>query len=191
MSTTLEASQEPVGTEVEIYIFWTSIALIAIGIVGAFLHHFAKREHWFFEVVHYLGLLGLVLLPGVFAVSAALGRLEAFLTVLRDNPTQLLESLQSGRSISNSCMNGVCATYCCENPNGSIKWKDCVEDCSSRVGAIGIRTGDNCAYDMEREAVCKLTGQGGANTIRYQAGLCNHFAFCWSCYLLLLCERGG
>jgi hypothetical protein len=163
-----------VGTEVEIYIFWTSIALIGIGIIGAFVHYKVGKDHWTFEVTHYLGLLGLILLPAVFAVSAALGRLEAFLTVLRDNPTRLLESFQSGRSISDACVNGICSKYCCESSNGAIKWRDCVEDCSSRVGAIGVRTGDDCAYDMEREAVCKLTGQGGKNTIIYQAGLCNH-----------------
>lgn len=171
--------------EFEIYIFWLAIGLIILGILGSAAHYFIAKESIVFNIIHYLGILGVILLPGVFGISAAMGRLDGFLNVLRNEPSRFFSSIFTGESIATACQNGICATYCCEDPTGKIKWRDCERNCSSRIGAVGILTGDDCKYDTSREAVCKRTGVG--TTIKQQEGMCNYLETqgpitCTCCY---------
>jgi hypothetical protein len=158
--------------EIEVYVFAAIIVLLFVGVIGGIADRLLKKKSKIFGVMQVAGIIGLILIPIAMIIAFFKGTLGGFLSAMFTEPFKLLSTITMDSSYSGSCVNGICSTYCCENSTGDIFWKDCAEDCSSKIGARGIKTGDDCQYDMDREAVCKLNGVGG--TVQSMHTQCNY-----------------
>lgn len=175
MDTMDQNKQEtPQGTEIEFHVFLFSFVFIFIGIIGIIAKAVVtNKNNMIIKLMRITGVIGLLMLPLSFGISYFSGRLNAFLYLLKNKPSEILKSIFTGKSMADTCYNGRCSTYCCESSSGSEKWKDCDPYCSSKLGVIGVRSEKNdCTYDLEIPAVCKFTGKG-EGVINYNSGLCN------------------
>lgn len=146
---------------------WTLVAatsFMLMGLLALVVHKAASVEmgatlapvlRWF-EAAGLLGLL--VLLPVSFVVAFAKGRTALFAQTLATAPLSLFGSAGGEQSYSSSCVNGVCASYCCETATGSVKWTDCDPGCDSFPGVVGRATGGSCAAESDRPKKCTASG---------------------------------
>ena len=163
------------AVEGEVWIISGAIFMMLVGFTALVAK---KASGLNLNLFHYLklgGVVGVLLLPIAFLYAAVTGRLAEFAETVFTAPLQLFSSIGTGQSYAESCTNGKCASYCCQDPNNTnIKWKDCDPDCNSVIGVRGVNTGDDCLYDANRSAHCASTSTGGV--LRNDAGSasCNY-----------------
>ena len=158
--------------EAEVWVFTLSLIMIILSVSGKITQTIMQNDHEAFKYLHYMGIIGLLLLPLSFIIAMISGRAKEYVYTIFTTPLMVISGVATGVRYSDACTNGVCAIYCCENSlNSNIRWKDCDKKCNSVKGVFGENTGGICQHDATRETHCADTKTGGI--LKTTRNICN------------------